>query len=387
MTLSPFRTIALLITLYVTGMMAAAQFAKISVVFVSLAALYPQAGSALGFLVSLLSFVGIVFGLFAGLLVATLGPRRLLLSAVALAATLSFAQATLPDFLPMLASRVFEGVSHLIIVVAAPTLMGQISPPPLRGLVMTLWSTFFGVAFAITAFIGLPLVQDYGIGALFVGHGAVMVAVGLLLAVLLPKDAPDAGQAKLTLPFIAREHAAAYASPFVAAPAVGWLFYTLTFVSLITVIPAYVPEGERAFAVSGMALSGMLGALFTGFVVLRFATAVQAVMAGFFSSALVIAAFSATGETWLAILLFACLGLVQGGSFAAIPELNEAGEAQARANGALAQMGNLGNTIGTPLLLLVTAMTGIWGLTFFAVTAYIGGLALHFWLSTRRRNA
>ncbi|MBL4645883.1 MAG: hypothetical protein JKY99_05435, partial [Rhizobiales bacterium] len=70
------KSIALILVLWTAGLGAAAQFAKISLIFPDLQNYYADAGSALGFMVSLLSFLGIVLGLFAGMLVARLGFRK-----------------------------------------------------------------------------------------------------------------------------------------------------------------------------------------------------------------------------------------------------------------------------------------------------------------------
>jgi len=118
---------ALVLVLWVGGLCAAAQFAKISLVFPELRALYPDAGATSGFLVSILSFIGMLLGLFAGIIIARLGYRRLLLSTFLFGAALSAFKATLPSFGMMLASRLLEGASHLVIVVVSPTVIAQIT--------------------------------------------------------------------------------------------------------------------------------------------------------------------------------------------------------------------------------------------------------------------
>jgi hypothetical protein len=116
---------------------------------------------------------------------------------------------------------VIEGASHLAIVVAAPTLIAQLSADKDRGLTLTLWGTFFGVAFAVLAFVGRPLALGYGITALFLAHAAYMAAFALILGARL-RALPDEGaQAALSLPRILRDHGAIYRSPFLAAPAAG----------------------------------------------------------------------------------------------------------------------------------------------------------------------
>ncbi|SDL95030.1 MFS transporter [Aliiruegeria lutimaris] len=137
--------VGLVLALWAAGLGAAGQFAKISVQFSFLQDIYPEAGVGLGFLVSLISFLGIGLGLFAGLIVTRLGFRRMLIPALLLGGLISCIQALMPSLPILLVSRVIEGASHLVIVVAAPTLIGQVSAPQHRAAAMTLWSTFFGV--------------------------------------------------------------------------------------------------------------------------------------------------------------------------------------------------------------------------------------------------
>jgi MFS transporter, DHA1 family, inner membrane transport protein len=186
---SPARTpLGLIFVLWLAGLCAAGQFAKISLVFPELQTIYPGHGTTAGFLVTLISFMGVVLGLFTGMIVARFGFRKPLIVALLLGAVLSAMQATLPPFAVMLASRFVEGLSHLLIVVAAPTLIARVSTDRSRPLTMTLWGTFFGVAFALVGFLGLPLVKAFGLPALFIAHAAAMLAVAAALVMMLPRS-------------------------------------------------------------------------------------------------------------------------------------------------------------------------------------------------------
>ena len=55
------------------------------------------------------------------------------------------------------------------------------------------------------------------------------------------------------------------------------------------------------------------------------------------------------------------------------------------AAGAIAQLGNVGTTLGTPLLALLVAAMGPGAITVFAVPLCLGGIAMHLWLARRRR--
>jgi nitrate/nitrite transporter NarK len=85
-------------------------------------------------------------------------------------------------------------------------------------------------------------------------------------------------------------------------------------------------------------------------------------------------------------LLSAALGIVQGASFAAIPELNATPEDRARAAGVVAQLGNLGTTTGTPVLAALLAGAGPAGLALAAVILCAAGISLHAWQAHRRRT-
>ncbi|MFC6584404.1 MFS transporter [Sulfitobacter aestuariivivens] len=189
---------ALIFALWGAGLGAAAQYGKVSVIFDLLPQVYPDAGAAIGFIVSLVGFVGILFGVAAGLLVARIRYRRALLGALWIGAGVSAFQAVLPALPLMLAARMLEGVSHLAIVVAAPTLIAQISAPRDRGLTLTLWGTFFGVAFAVLAWAGRPLALSLGVPALFMAHAAYMAVFALYLSARL-RALPEEGAAAVFL--------------------------------------------------------------------------------------------------------------------------------------------------------------------------------------------
>jgi MFS transporter, DHA1 family, inner membrane transport protein len=375
----------LIAALWVAGLCAAAQFAKIGVIFPELLQHYPDAGAAGGFLVSLLSFLGVVLGLVAGILVAKFGYRKLLLGALLLGAAISAYQSALPSFTLMLVSRLLEGASHLVIVVAAPTLIAQVSSVRHRGAAMTLWGTFFGVAFALVAWLGLPLVKAHGLASLFIVHAIAMLAVAVLLFAMLPHDKPGNTTA-LAFSDIIKRHAQTYTSAFVSAPAMGWLFYTLSFVSLLTLLPNHVAPEQRGFVVGAMPLASIISSMTIGVFLLRYLTAIQVVITGFVASMLCsVFLWLAPGSVIGCIALFGALGLVQGASFAAVPELNSENQTRAYANGAMAQMGNLGNLSGTPVLLLMLSAMGFNGLILFALLCYGFGIAVHLLMAKRRR--
>jgi MFS family permease len=386
--MSPSRSIILILLLWLSGLGAAMQFAKIAVPFDAFRAFYPDAGGGIGWMLSIISVIGIFLGMTAGLLAGRFGYQRTLIVGIVIGALMSIWQATFPSLSIMLVSRLVEGISHLIIVVVAPTLIAQYSSDRIRPMAMTLWSTFFGVAFAITAWIGLPFVAQFSLGALFQLHGIYMAAIAILLfaafrlAPRLPRsDTP------INAPSIIRWHLDAIRSPHIATPAVGWLFYTATFVALLAIIPDTLPAGQSTSLMGVLPLISIVSALALMPILLTRFSAITLVTVGFALATLITLLSLTTIPTpsiWIA--LFAVLGIIQSASFAAVPQLNTTAQTQVLSNGIMAQAGNLGNTFGMPILLLVLNATNNQGMMIAIAAIYAMGALGHIVMSHLRRR-
>ncbi|MEM9013362.1 MAG: MFS transporter [Pseudomonadota bacterium] len=377
-----------ILLLWAAGVGAAGQFAKIAVPFPEVQMLYPEAAGRQGWLLSSISLVGALLGIVAGRLVGRLGTARVLYAGLLGGAAISLWQATGLAFPTLLASRLLEGGAHLAIVVAAPTLMLQIAPARLQGAAMALWSTFFGVSFALAAWLGLPLVAAFGPRALFLAHGLLMLAIALLLATVLRRarlDGRGAEEPARPGPALLAAHLRAYRSPFIAAPGIGWLFYTMTFVALLAILPERLPEGQRQSLTALLPLLGIAVSLLVAPLLLRIMGGTTIVVAGFALAAAAIAslAFGAS-LTLVCLALFPVLGLVQSGSFAAVPELNGNLADRALSHGVMAQTGNIGNLLGTPALQAVLRGGGEAGLFTAVVGLYGAGIAAHLFLRRQR---
>ncbi len=382
------RASLIVLAVWLAGLGSAAQFGKISVLYDVLALRYAGHGAvSLGLIVSVVGFVGLIFGTTAGLIVMRTGPRRAILLALVLGAVVSAGQAVLPPYPVMMALRVLEGVSHLAIVVVGPTVIAAVTAHRFLGLAMTLWSTFFGLTYALLAVFAPPLVAWGGAAALFLAHGGWMLACAAGLALLLPRDpvAPVRGVGD----GIVAQHLAIYASPRVAAPALGFVFYTALYVAILTLLPPLLPVAFRAPVAAGMPLVSIAVSLTLGVWLLPRLGPVRVVQTGFGVGAMAALAFGLGLGTPLvmagaAMVLAAAMGLAQGASFAAIPALNAGAGDRARAAGAIAQLGNVGTTTGTPLLALILSAMGPVGIVAFTLPLCLCGIIVHGWLTRRR---
>ncbi|MBC7739219.1 MAG: MFS transporter [Candidatus Saccharibacteria bacterium] len=380
------RAALTILALWCAGLGAAAQFGKISIAYSELGAAYPaEDGVQIGLMVSIVGMVGMVFGTTAGLVVARVGARRAMLAALALGAAVSVVQSVLPPYPLMMLARMLEGISHLAIVVVGPTAIAAVAPPSRQGAAMTLWSSFFGLTYAGLAWIGPGILDGYGIAGLFRLHALWLLVCAAALWTLMPGDLRPpvtTGQGGLLA-----QHLQIYASPFIAAPATGFVCYTITYVAVLTLLPAAL-GAWGAFAGVAMPLVSIAVSLTFGVWLMSRIGAVRLAEAGFAAAAL------AAVLIWLvwgqdvvivaALLLAASLGIVQGASFAAIPQLNPLAQDRARAAGAIAQLGNLGTTTGTPVLALLMQYAGVTGLTVFLLGFSLLGLFIHLIQGHRR---
>ena len=384
----PTTSWRLVLLLYLAGLGAAAQYGKVSVVFDRLQGVWPEAGTGLGFALSLVGVVGIVLGVTAGIVVAKVRYRRALLWALWAGAALSAVQALLPPLPLFLALRVFEGMSHLALVVAIPTLIAQLSAPGDRPFTLTLWGTFFGVAFTILVWGGIPFADLTGLSGLFLAHAAWMAIMAAVLTLVLPRVQAQGPDDDLSVAGILRRHGTIYRSPRLSAPAIAWLSYTFTYVSLLTLLPPYIAPEWRALVVGGMPLVSIASSLTLGVWLLRRMSAVTVIELGFASAAAAsLALVVVPGDPLLCFALAAGLGLVQGAGFAAVPELNAAIPDRAQANGALAQTGNIGNTLGPPVLLAVIGMAGYPAMMLVSAAVLAMGIVAQQALARRRAAA
>lgn len=375
----------LVVLLWCAGLGAAAQFGKISILYETLRQTYGGGGEvALGLVVSIVGMVGLIFGTTAGLLVARIGPRRAIVAALGAGAAMSALQVLMPAYPLMLLSRIVEGASHLAIVVVGPTMIAALAPERQRPLAMTLWSSFFGVTYTALALIG-PHVTATG---LFLGHAVYMAILALGLALTLP---PDPRHPAAPLGNLLRQHADIYASPRLAAPAMGFCCYTFLYVAILTLLPPETPVTHRALIAAGMPLVSIVVSLTLGVRLLGRLSAVRLVQWGYAAAVpgfLILWAFWGNGAGMVVggFVLSGALGIVQGASFSSIPELNPTPETRARAAGAVAQMGNLGTTTGTPVLAALLAAAGPPGLALAAVALCLIGIAVHQLQARRRRQ-
>jgi MFS family permease len=351
----------LIALLWTTGLLAAAQFAKLTLTLAAVQDLYPDASVPLA--VSGVSIVGILGGALAGFFVAKIGVRRAVLWAVVMSAILSLIQGFEMSFALFMATRVLEGFGHLLLVVALPTMMVALAKPSDKSVVMGIWGTFFGVGYALVAVIAPSVLAWGGVQALYVGHGLVLAALFPILWRVLPRVMAGGN----VMPNVMAVHRAIYSNPRYFAPGLGHGIYTSIFIALVAFLPAAL---NAPWLTAVLPLANLSGTFASGFVARKIAASRLSV-GGFVVAAFLFAIMAVTGAIAIALCAMFATGLTAGANFAAVPELNHVPRDQARANGAMAQLGNIGTFSGTPIYALVAG--SLWGIAGVSIVICIAG--------------
>ncbi len=358
----------LIALLWTTGLLAAAQFAKLTLTLNGLQVAYPDAPVA--WAVSGVSVVGIIGGALAGFFVARIGARRSVLGAVVVSALVSVCQGLPLPFAAFMATRIIEGFGHLLLVVALPTMMVALSATRDKSVVMGLWGTFFGVSYALLALV-VPSIEAWGgPRAIYLVHGALLGALWPVLWMTLPMVM----SARQTMPNVMAVHRAIYSNPRLFAPGVGHGIYASVFIALVAFLPARM---DAMWLTAVLPIANLSGTFASGFIA-RHIPASHLSIGAFGVAAVLFMALGMTGSVIIALAALFATGITAGANFAAVPEFNETPQDQARANGAMAQIGNIGTFSGTPIYALCAA--SLWGIVSVSVVicvigAVFGGLA------------
>ncbi|GFE64152.1 MFS transporter [Litoreibacter roseus] len=359
----------LIALLFVAGLFAAAQFGKYSLTLRELALIYPDSPALVPFLVSIVGTVGVIFGAVAGALVAKLGMSRMLLLALVVGALLAGVQALLLPLSVMLGLRIAGGFCHLVMVVALPTIMASESSDRDRPVVMAIWAMFFGVSFALTG-LALPFVLGLGgVPLVFLLHGAGLFLVALAVWWRVTPVPPTEGQ---SVNFI-EEHRTIYTTPSLLISGLGFVWYTMMYIALLAVLPGVIAASVLQLAL--LPIGSLVGTFGAGILARRFQPDSIAI-AGFVATIVAMAlVWVSGGNIWLAIAMMVVMGVIPGASFASIPHFNAALKDRARATGGLAQLGNVGTTLGTPIFVMVAAQFGLNGIFGLVIVLSVAGIA------------
>jgi len=379
----------LIFFLWLSGIVAGMQFAKFSstISLIQIELGINQLYS--GWLLSSLGIIGIALGVTAGVIVSRYSPLKMVIVFLWWAAAASLLQALFSQPGIMLTVRIFEGFSQLILVSAAPTALLKATPKRHQSIVMTIWGTFFGVAFLVMNVLQAPLIQLGGWKAIFYGHAlfSALVAMILMLFSITASKSEDTAQTlQVKISFIS-QHKAVYKETGSLLPGLLFGCHTLMYLVFLTYLPqrfiqSYPDELlKNNFLLISMPLFSLAGTFLSGLILGKSQKSPLNLIKYAFTAMIalcVLIIFSNGAVFFLSVAsaVLMCAGVLQGTVFATIPYLSDDSTIHAYANGTITQMGNIGTTVGAPVFSTLLFYFG-WNVAFiFPMVCSFTGILL-----------
>jgi predicted MFS family arabinose efflux permease len=329
------------------------QFAKFSFAFDFLKNQYNVSPFWIGLSLSVVGLIGLIFGITISIYISKIGQKKILLISLFFGFIISVVQAFKPVFPILFLSRILEGISHLGIVVTAPTIIILLSSEKHHSIVMGLWSSFFGIAFSVTAWAGKLIMELYSISGLFLIHAILLFVIFFILFFSLKKlDIPHNENNKISF---LTAHKKVYSNWRTISPGVLFFFHAFMYIALFTFLPRLSEnEHTKNLLLVILPLISIIGTMIAGIVSQYFVSPSKLSVVAYISLLVLIFVIKLSFNNNMlfviaSMVLILFSGIIQGSVFSLIPNISLTTEEQTNANGAVAQLGNFGSTLGPPV--------------------------------------
>jgi len=348
------------------GILAAFQVGKVHIALPSIRHSFALSLVSASWLLSALSVVGLFVATPTGSYAGKIGTKKTLILGLLLVAAASAAGAFSPTSAWLLWSRLLEGIGYVMIVVAAPSLIVELTTQADIRLALAGWSCFMPGGIALITLLAPLLLAMHTWRALWLANALLILLYALLLMVAVkPRTViPVEPQAHPLVEF--RAVATARGPMFLA---IIFAMYTMQHLAIMGFMPTLLIEKfalspSRAGVLVSIAMaSNILGNLAAGLLlqrgirrsVLIGATSIFMVFMtlGMFSFGLSLVA------VYLCAFLFSCVGGIVPASVLSAAPIHAPNEHLIPAtNGLLVQGSNLGIVLGPPLVSGLAATLG-----------------------------
>jgi cyanate permease len=370
------------LALMAAGVVAAAQIGKGSAALPVLQDEFALSSAGAAWFLSVVSAIGAVAGAVLGWLGQALGFRRQVLLGLLAIVLTNLLGAAAGSAGWLLAARAGEGLGFVLVVLAAPGLLTEVTAAAHRRLVIGAWGVYMPLGTGLATLLVPVAITRIGWREAWLVDAGVTVCVLLAVARWVPtspaRRPPGFGGLSRAL-----------RSPGVMTLAVAFGFYAGSYLAVVGLLPSRLVEGGLSLATAGLvtsvvslanAPSNMLGAFLQHRGVPRWVL-------------LVIGSAWLAGTVWgvldprlpLAVRIGSALafslvvGVVPSAAFSGVVAMSAGTASAGAAVGLLVQGSSVGQLLGPPLVVGVGAAVGSWvggavTLTCLAACLLVGGL-------------
>jgi MFS family permease len=334
-----------------------------------------------GFIATTFNAIGMLVGMFVGILCDRFGHKRLGLAGLGMLVAAGLLGAGAWDFQSLIASRFFEGVGFILFTVAGSALMAAAAADHRdRAKVMGLWSAYMPSGGSLALLLSPLALAMWGWRGLWVATAVAAAVAFVLIARLAPTTRyGGVGSLKLALESLAQ--------PGSVALALLFAFYVAQWTSVMIWLPTFLVDergasaGLASFLTALMVLINVPGNLGGGWLLghgvrrgplILAACAVMVVTdIGMLSGAL------PDGLRYAACLAFSlCVGVIPACIFSGVVVHAKTPQHVGTTNGMVMQTSQAGQFFGPVALAWLASNFGGWGASLWAMLAFAACAAL-----------
>ncbi|MEK7346776.1 MAG: MFS transporter [Pseudomonadota bacterium] len=357
----------------------------------ALPALQAELGLSLlasGFLLSMVQLASLGLAVFMGVWSDGMGLKRSMVRGLLLLALASAVGGFATSVPMLLASRAFEGLGLMLVVLPAPALIRRLVPAQQLAGMLGVWGAYIPTGTALTLLLGPLFIPVWGWAAWWWLFALVSLVMALCLARVIPVDPPAQapGQSGSGMRQRLRRTLGAR-GPWLVA--LSFSMYSGQWLAVMGFLPSIYAQAGLSGAQLGMltalvAAVNMGGNMASGRLLQRAWRPRSTLWLGFGAMALgSTVAFAAFTEGWpwwrfAGMLLFSGVGGLVPGTLIFLAVRLAPGEQQVASSvGWVQQLSALGQFIGPPVAAALAARAGGWQLTpLFTVGCCLGGVLL-----------
>jgi len=326
------------------------------------------------FIVTTFNVLGMLVGIFAGMLGDRYGRKRFALAGLALMALGGALGAAVDAFVPLLVSRFVEGVGFILFAVPAPALMSAMSADARsRAKALGLWSAYMPTGGTVALLAAPVFIAVASWRALWLA----IAAAALLAAIAIARAVPAMPTARVSSLRLLVE---SLAQPGNVVMSLLFACYVAQWTSIMVWLPTFLSERGTSTAAASAATALMVlvnapgnlaGGWFLSRGVPRAALVITAsVIAGLCEIGMLAPALPGAARYALVLVFSACAGVIPASVFAGLPVHARSPQHIATGNGMVLQLSNIGQFFGPLAIAWIVSHYGGWEATLWAMLAF-----------------
>ncbi len=349
------------------GVLAAFQVGKVHIGLASIRQSFSLSLFSASWILSALSIVGLFAAIPTGTFSARIGNKRAVVIGLVLIAIASAVGGFSPSLFWLLTSRLIEGIGFVVVVVAAPSLIVEVTGADRLRLVLAGWSAYMPGGIALVSFLAPFVLAHHTWRAVWWLNALLLISLAVLMGLFAKKGVGPLPASERSDPMEEITSVLAARGPVLLAIIFG--MYTMQHLSVMGFMPTILhdrfqlPPTQIGVMVAAAMASNILGNLAAGVLLQRGISRAKIIgVTSIFMACMTFAMFVLPlplPAFYACAFAFSCFGgLVPSSVMGAAPYHTPRLSLLGATNGLLVQGSNLGTVAGPPLMSMIATHLG-----------------------------